>query len=132
MGWGRVMVERVVDHLEEARVRIGREVGFGLGRVLEEGVHTGLGWVVFGAVDRGPVEETSFDLGVPLAQEGQPYVRGVCLAEGTRHQDGVACAFDALEVAEARELEHFQVEEGEEERLELDPESYTVTLEVNT
>lgn len=128
MGWGRVMVERAVDHLEEARVRIGREVGFGLGRVLEEGVHTGLGWVVFGMVDRDPVQETSFDLGVPLVQEGQPYVREVCLEEGTRHQDG----FVALEAAEARELEHFQVEEGEEERLKPDPESYTVTLEVNT
>ena len=53
------MVERAVDHLEEARVQIGREVGFGLGRVLEEGeVHTRLGWVVFGKVDHGPVEET--------------------------------------------------------------------------
>ena len=53
------MVERVVACLEEARVQIGREVGFGLGRVLEEGeLHTGLGWVVFGTVDRGPVEET--------------------------------------------------------------------------
>ena len=53
------MVERAVDHLEEARGRIGREVGFGLGRVLEEeGVHTGLEWVVFGTVDHGPVEET--------------------------------------------------------------------------
>ena len=41
------MVERVVDHLEEAGSRIGREVGFGLGQVLNE-VHTGLGWVVFG------------------------------------------------------------------------------------
>ena len=54
------MVERAVDHLEEeARVQIDREVGFGLGRVLEEeGVHTGLVWVVFETVDRGPVEET--------------------------------------------------------------------------
>lgn len=126
-----MMVERVVDHLEEARVRIGRGVGFGLGRVLEEGVvHTGLGWVVFGTVDRGPVEETSFDLGVPLVQEGQPYVREVCLEVGTRHQDG----FVALGAVEARglELEHFLVEEGEEERLKSDPESCTVTLEVNT
>ena len=45
-GWGRVMVERAVDHLEEAHVRIGWEAGFGLGWVLEE-EHTGLGWVVF-------------------------------------------------------------------------------------
>ena len=53
------MVERAVDRLEEARVRIGWEVWFGLGRVLEEeGAHTGLGWVVFGTVDHGPVEET--------------------------------------------------------------------------
>jgi hypothetical protein len=122
------MVERVLDHLEEAHVRIDPEAAFGLGQVLGVEVHTGLGWAVFGTVDRGPVEETSFDLGVPLVQEGQPYVREVCLEEGTRHQDG----FVALEAAEARELEHFQVEEGEEERLELDPESYTVTLEVNT
>ena len=67
-------------------------------------------------------------MGVPLVQEGQPYVTEVCLEEHTRHQDGLV----ALEAAEARELEHFQVEEGEEERLKPDPESYTVTLEVNT
>ena len=70
-GWGH-MVERAVDRLEEARVQIGREVRFGLGPVLEEeAVHTGLGWVVFGKVECGPVDETSFDLGVPLVQEGQ-------------------------------------------------------------
>ena len=57
-GRGRVMVERAVDHLEEAHVRIGWEAGFGLGRVLEEEEHTSLGWVVFGTVDHGPVEET--------------------------------------------------------------------------
>ena len=57
-GWGRVMVEHAVDHLEEARVQIGRETGFGLGRVLKEEEHTGLGWVVFGTVDHGTVEET--------------------------------------------------------------------------
>ena len=39
-------------------------------------------------VECGPVEETSFDLGVPLVQDGQPYVREVCLEEGTCHQDG--------------------------------------------
>jgi hypothetical protein len=83
-------------------------------------VHTGLGWVVFGTVDRGPVEEISFDLGLPLVQEGQPYVRAACLEEGTRHQDG----FFALEAEAARGLEHFQVEEGEEERLKPDPKSY--------
>ena len=66
-------------------------------------------------------------MGVPLVQEGQPYVREVCLEEYTRHQDGSA----AFEVAEAHELERFQVEEGEEERLKPDPESYMVTLEVN-
>ena len=116
--WGRVMVECVVDRLEEAGVQIGREVGFGLGRLLEEEVHTGLGWVVFGTIDRGPVEETSFNLGALRVQEGQPYVREVCLEEGTRHQDG----FAALEAAKARELEQFQVEEGEEERLKPEPE----------
>ena len=67
-------------------------------------------------------------MGVPLVQEGQPYVREACLEEHTRHQDG----FVALEAAEARGLEHFQVEEGEEERSKPGPESYTVTLEVNT
>ena len=51
-------VERAVDHLEEPRVQIGWEVGFGLGRVLEEGVQTGLGWVVLGTADSDPVEET--------------------------------------------------------------------------
>ena len=56
-GWGHVMVERAVDHLEEAHVRIGWEAEFGLGRVLEE-EHTGLGWVVFWMVDHGLVEET--------------------------------------------------------------------------
>ena len=66
-------------------------------------------------------------MGVPLVQEGQPYVREVCLEEHTCHQDGSA----ALEAAEAHKLERFQVEEGEEERLKPDPESYTVTLEVN-
>ena len=100
------MVEHVVDRLEEARAEIGPEVGFGLGRVLEEEeVHTGLVWVVFGTIDRSPVEETSFDLGALRVQEGQPYVREVCLEEHTHHQDG----FVALEAAEARELEHFQV-----------------------
>ena len=67
-------------------------------------------------------------MGVPLVQEGQPYVREVCLEEHTRHQDGSAVP----EAADARELKHFQVEEGEEERLKPGPESYTVTLEVNT
>ena len=57
-GLGPCDVERAVDHLEEPRVRIGWEVGFGLGRVLEEGVQTGLGWVVLGTADRDPVEET--------------------------------------------------------------------------
>ena len=51
-----------------------------------------------------------------------------CLEEHTRHQEG----FVALEAVEARMLEHFQVEEGLEERLKPDPESYTVTLGVNT
>ena len=63
-------------------------------------------------------------MGVPLVQEGQPYVREVCLEEHMRHQDGSA----ALEAAEAHELECFQ---GEEEWLKPDPESYMVTLEVN-
>ena len=67
-------------------------------------------------------------MGVPLVQGGQPYVREVSLEEHTRHQDGLV----ALEAAEARELEHFQVEEGEEEWLKSDLESYTVILEVNT
>ena len=67
-------------------------------------------------------------MGVLLVQEGQPYVMEVCLQEGTRHQD----VFVPLEAVEARELEHFQVEEGEEERSKPGPESYTVTLEVNT
>ena len=67
-------------------------------------------------------------MGVPLVQEAQPYVTEVCLEEHTRHQDGLV----ALEAAEARELEHFQVGEGEEGRLKPDPESYRVTLEVNT
>ena len=62
---------------------------FGLGRVLEEReVHTDLGWVVFVTVDLGPVEGTSFDLGVPLVQEGQPYVREICLEVGTRPRMG--------------------------------------------
>ena len=57
-------------------------------------------------------------MGVPLVLEGQPYVTEVCLEEYTRHQDG----FAALEAAKARELEHFQVEEGAEERLKPEPE----------
>ena len=44
-------------------------------------------------------------------------MREVCLEEGARHQDG----FAALEAVEACELEHFQVEEGEEERLKPYP-----------
>ena len=54
-------------------------------------------------------------------------MREVCLEEHMRHQDGSA----ALEAVEAHELERFQVEEGEEEWLKPDPESYMVTLEVN-
>ena len=52
------MVEHAVDHLEEAHVQIGQEAGFGLGQVLKEEEHTGLGWVVFGTFDHGTVEET--------------------------------------------------------------------------